>query len=90
MRILLILAYDNFITIGKVVRVTEGYNLVRLLQSPYNVLYEYQKHDRRNGGPLRDAIIYAYYCADFTIEGESYGTVAHKANELFDELRRKF
>jgi hypothetical protein len=54
------------------------------------VLYEYQKYDRRNGGPLKNAIIYVYHCADFTIEGESYDTVAHKANEPFNELRRKF
>jgi hypothetical protein len=54
------------------------------------MLYEYQKHDRRNGGFLRDIIIYAYYCADFIIEGESYGAVAHKVNEPLDELRRKF
>jgi hypothetical protein len=54
------------------------------------VLYEYQKHDRRNGGLLKNTIIYAYYYADFTIEGESYGAVAYKANEPFNELRRKF
>jgi hypothetical protein len=54
------------------------------------VLYEYQKHDKRNEGPLRNAIIYAYHCANFTIKGESYGAVAHKANEPFNELRRKF
>jgi hypothetical protein len=54
------------------------------------VLYEYQKHNGRNGGFLRNVIIYAYYCANFTIEGESYGAVAHKANKLFNELRRKF
>jgi hypothetical protein len=54
------------------------------------VLYEYQEHDRRNGGFLRDAIIYAYHCADFVIEGESYGAIAYKANESFNELRRKF
>jgi hypothetical protein len=54
------------------------------------VLYKYQKHDRRNGGPLKDTIIYAYYYANFTIENESYGAVAHKANKSFNELRRKF
>jgi hypothetical protein len=54
------------------------------------VLYKYQKHDKRNGGSLRDAIIYAYYCANFIIEGESYDAVAHKANEPFNKLRKKF
>ena len=54
------------------------------------MLYEYQEHDRRNGGSLRDAIIYAYYCANFAIEGESYDAVAHKANKPFDKLCRKF
>jgi hypothetical protein len=54
------------------------------------VLYEYQKHNKRNGGSLKDTIIYAYYCANFIIEGESYSAVAHKANKLFNELRRKF
>jgi hypothetical protein len=54
------------------------------------MLYKYQKYDRRNRGPLKNAIIYAYYCVNFTIEGESYGAVAHKANEPFDKLRRKF
>jgi hypothetical protein len=54
------------------------------------VLYKYQKHDRRHGGPLRDAIIYAYHYANFTIKDESYGAVAHKANEPFNKLRKKF
>jgi hypothetical protein len=54
------------------------------------VLYEYQKHDRRNGGFLKDTIIYAYYCVNFIIEGESYHAVAYKANELFNKLRKKF
>jgi hypothetical protein len=30
------------------------------------------------------------YYANFTIKGESYGAVAHKANEPFNELRKKF
>jgi hypothetical protein len=54
------------------------------------VLYKYQKHNKRNGGPLKNTIIYAYYCADFIIEGESYDTVAYKANKPFNELRKKF
>jgi hypothetical protein len=54
------------------------------------VLYEYQEHDRRDGGLLRDAIVYPYYCTNFNIEGESYSAVAYKANKPFNELRKKF
>jgi hypothetical protein len=31
--------------------------------------------------------LWGYNCADFTVEGESYGAVAHKANEPFNKLR---
>jgi hypothetical protein len=54
------------------------------------VLYKYQEYDRRNGRSLKNIIIYAYYCADFAIEGESYNTVAYKANKPFNKLRKKF
>ena len=54
------------------------------------MLYKYQKHDRRNGGLLKDTIIYAYYYANFIIEGKSYNTVAYKTNKPFNKLRKKF
>jgi hypothetical protein len=43
---------------------------------------------KNNNNNNNDAIVYPYHCINFTIEGESYRAVAHKANELFDKFRR--
>jgi hypothetical protein len=37
---------------------------------------------------MKNAIIYSYYCTNFTIEGELYRAVAYKANKPFNKFRK--